>query len=236
MERFRTLGGSDVLLPYGLRAEPDRPAPLDLARCHPDPARKLERRLDLGGTEHSFELRTHPHCTALCANPFATSRLGRLRSPRLRTFGGTADSGRRLSITARRDGCGRCSAYTNACMSTADRLPTWTAQSKARTARARDDREHGPNAPAGLLCRGGRLRLAGTKGILVSPDPIRRLHSWVGVLSPSLCLFLRGPSRIQPPEAMADVLRFIGRRTLEIYAIQLAGSELVVKLILDLAP
>jgi hypothetical protein len=58
----------------------------------------------------------------------------------------------------------------------------------------------------------------------------------VCVLSPSLCLFRRGPSGIQPPEAMACVLRFIGRRTLEIYAIQLAGSELVVKFIPDLAP
>ena len=52
----------------------------------------------------------------------------------------------------------------------------------------------------------------------------------VGVLSLSLCLFLRGPSRIQPPEAIAGALRFIGRHTLEIYAIQLAGSELIVKL------
>ena len=70
------------------------PLTLDLARCHPDPARKLERRLDLGGTEHSFELGTHPHCASLCANPFATSRLGRLRPPRLRTFRGAADSGK----------------------------------------------------------------------------------------------------------------------------------------------
>jgi hypothetical protein len=35
-------------------------------------------------------------------------------------------------ITARRDGCGPCSAYANACMSTADQLPTWMAQRKAR--------------------------------------------------------------------------------------------------------
>jgi len=56
------------------------------------------------------------------------------------------------------------------------------------------------------------------------------------VLSPSLCLFRRGPSRIQPPEAIAGPLRFIGRHTLEIYAIQLAGSELLVKLVPDLAP
>ena len=58
----------------------------------------------------------------------------------------------------------------------------------------------------------------------------------VGILSTGLCLFLRGPSRIQPPEVIAGALRFIGRHTLEIYAIQLAGSELLVKLVPDLAP
>ena len=57
----------------------------------------------------------------------------------------------------------------------------------------------------------------------------------IGVLSVSLCLFRRGPSRVQPPEAIAGFLRFIGRHTLEIYAIQLAGSELLVKLAPDLA-
>ncbi len=57
----------------------------------------------------------------------------------------------------------------------------------------------------------------------------------VGVLSLSLCLFLRGPSRIQPPEFMAGALRFIGRHTLEIYAFQLAGSELIIMLVPDLA-
>jgi len=57
----------------------------------------------------------------------------------------------------------------------------------------------------------------------------------VGMLSLILCLFQRGPSRIQPPEPIADTLRFIGRRTLEIYAIQLAGSELLIKLLSDLA-
>ena len=58
----------------------------------------------------------------------------------------------------------------------------------------------------------------------------------ISVWSASLCLFLRGPSCIQPPEAIADALHFIGRHTLEIYAIQLAGSELLVKLVPDLAP
>ena len=58
----------------------------------------------------------------------------------------------------------------------------------------------------------------------------------IGVWSASLCLFRRGPSRIRPPEAIAGALRFIGRHTLEIYAVQLAGSELLVKLVPDLAP
>jgi hypothetical protein len=58
----------------------------------------------------------------------------------------------------------------------------------------------------------------------------------VGVLSLGLCLFHRGPSRIQPSEFIAGALRFIGRRTLEIYAIQLAGSELIIELAPDLAP
>ena len=58
----------------------------------------------------------------------------------------------------------------------------------------------------------------------------------IGILSIGLCLFMRGPSRIQPPEPIAAVLRFIGRNTLEIYAIQLAASELLVKIMPDLAP
>jgi hypothetical protein len=58
----------------------------------------------------------------------------------------------------------------------------------------------------------------------------------IGILSLSLILFQRGPSRIQPPESIAGALRFIGRRTLEIYAIQLAGSELIIMLVPALAP
>ena len=57
----------------------------------------------------------------------------------------------------------------------------------------------------------------------------------VGILSISLCLFTRGESRFQPPEKIASTLRFVGRHTLEIYAIQLAGSELLVKLVPDLS-
>ena len=57
----------------------------------------------------------------------------------------------------------------------------------------------------------------------------------LGVLSISLCLFKRGESRFQPPERIASVVRFVGRRTLEIYAIQLAGSELLIQLVPDLS-
>jgi hypothetical protein len=56
-----------------------------------------------------------------------------------------------------------------------------------------------------------------------------------GAVSISLCFFERGHSRIQPPRMIAVVLRFISRYTLEIYAIQLAASELIIKLVPDLA-
>jgi len=57
----------------------------------------------------------------------------------------------------------------------------------------------------------------------------------ISILSLSLYLFLRGPSRIQPPAPIVNVLRFTGRHTLEIYAIQLAGSELLIQFLPDLA-
>lgn len=49
----------------------------------------------------------------------------------------------------------------------------------------------------------------------------------VGVLCVALCLFRRTPSGIQPPIFIATSLRFISRYTLEIYAIQLAGFEII---------
>jgi non-ribosomal peptide synthetase-like protein len=51
----------------------------------------------------------------------------------------------------------------------------------------------------------------------------------LGILSLQLCLFLRGPTRIQPPKLIAGALGFIGRHTLEIYAIELIVFELIVK-------
>ena len=67
------------------------------------------------------------------------------------------------------------------------------------------------------------------------PDGRANAGLGIGVLSASLCLFRRGPNRIQPPQAIAGTLRFIGRYTLEIYAIELGGFELIVKLLPDLA-
>ena len=57
----------------------------------------------------------------------------------------------------------------------------------------------------------------------------------VGLLSIVLCLFRRGPSSIQPPKLVARTINLTGRYTLEIYAIQLAASELIIKLRPDLA-
>jgi len=48
-------------------------------------------------------------------------------------------------------------------------------------------------------------------------------------------MFSRSPSRVQPPQPIASSLRWLGRHTLEIYVIQLAGSELIINLIPELA-
>jgi peptidoglycan/LPS O-acetylase OafA/YrhL len=50
------------------------------------------------------------------------------------------------------------------------------------------------------------------------------------VLSLALVRFRRGASPIQPPQSMTAMLRFVGRHTLAIYAVQLAVSELIVGL------
>jgi hypothetical protein len=70
---------------------------------------------------------------------------------------------------------------------------------------------------------------------LFPPVNFTALILGIGVLSLSLCLFLRGPSPIQPPESIAIAMRFVGRHTLEIYAIQLAGFELIILLMPGLA-
>jgi hypothetical protein len=57
----------------------------------------------------------------------------------------------------------------------------------------------------------------------------------VTILSLALCQFRRGPSIMQPPAPLSGALLFIGRHTFEIYAIQLACYELIVKFFPDLA-
>ncbi len=56
------------------------------------------------------------------------------------------------------------------------------------------------------------------------------------ILSLILCLFSRGPSRIQPPGRIARAMLFVGRHTLAIYALSLAGFELIAKFAPDLVP
>ena len=58
----------------------------------------------------------------------------------------------------------------------------------------------------------------------------------ISILTLSLNQFLRGLSSIQPPKFIANLLCFIGRHTLEIYAIQLAGSELLIQWMPNLSP
>jgi len=57
----------------------------------------------------------------------------------------------------------------------------------------------------------------------------------VGALSIALFLFVRGSSRLQPPAPFARALHFLGRNTLAIYVIQLAGSEVFINVFPDLA-
>ena len=58
----------------------------------------------------------------------------------------------------------------------------------------------------------------------------------VFVMSVILCLFVRGRSRFQPPKVISAILRFIGRHTLEIYAVSLAASEIIVWFVPSLEP
>lgn len=55
-------------------------------------------------------------------------------------------------------------------------------------------------------------------------------------LTLAFCAFIRGPSPLQPPGSLAGLLRFVGHHTLAIYAIQLAGSELIVGFMPELQP
>lgn len=58
---------------------------------------------------------------------------------------------------------------------------------------------------------------------------------YVGAFALAMTQFKRGAARIQPPAPVAAAMRFIGRYTLELYALQLASFELTILLRPDLA-
>ena len=70
---------------------------------------------------------------------------------------------------------------------------------------------------------------------LFAPVQLSVLMAGMALLSGILWQFCRGPSRYQPSAVVAVMLRFAGRHTLEIYAIQLAISEVIVNLFPALA-
>ena len=236
VERFRTPCSADVLLPYGLRADPDRPA-------HWIWLGVILTLLESWNADWTWVAPNillslaliriaRPHVEMLRAN----SRLGCLHPARLRTCCGAADSGEDCRLRRGGMAVGPVRLMPAPICRRHSRCRQRRRNPTLVSIRVGCDRDRRPDAASGLLGRCGRLRLAGTRGILVSGNSFRRLYFGLGVLSISLCLFKRGESRIQPPEAIAGALRFIGRHTLEIYAIQLAGSELLVKLVPDLAP
>jgi hypothetical protein len=70
---------------------------------------------------------------------------------------------------------------------------------------------------------------------LFAPVQLSILMAGMALLSGILWRFFRGPSRYQPSAVVAVMVRFVGRHTLEIYAIQLAVSEVIVNLLPALA-
>jgi len=69
-----------------------------------------------------------------------------------------------------------------------------------------------------------------------SPVQFKTFAICLAVLSLAFCLFARGKSRIQLPNFAAGAMRFIGRHTLEIYALELVVFELVIKIMPEWGP
>ena len=168
-----------------------------------------------------------PYVKMLLAN----SRLGCLHPARLDTSCGAAGNGEDCRLRRGRDGCGRCSAYASAMYVDGISAVGSVGETQRSSASALAATE-----TAGLM-RLLACLVAAVVFVWQEQEefsfPAIHLAVFIlglGVLSISLCLFKRGESRIQPPEPIAGTLRFVGRHTLEIYAIQLAGSELLVKL------
>jgi len=151
VERFRRLAAPTFFFSYRLRADQDRSATLDLLGVILTLLRKLDAKMDMGSTERSFELGAHPararpYMQILCNVTVGPSPLVSGHFSPVSSIAG------KIVDYARREAVGPCSAYANACMSTADQLPTWMAQ-QARHRPHRDEGERGTNATAGLLCR-----------------------------------------------------------------------------------
>src|ERR1700730_9948759 len=126
----------------------------------------------MGGTEHSPELRADPPRTSVRTKLCAASRLGRRCPPRLRTYRRAPAGGEDCRLR-----CGGLAVGAGWLIPT----PVWQISGQRNASRvtacARDERKLWSNAPTGLLCRCGRLHLAGTKGIQVFSDTARRRHS-----------------------------------------------------------
>src|SRR6476469_8876518 len=126
----------------------------------------------MGGTEHSPELRAYPPRRSARTKLCAASRLGRRCPPRLRTSRDAPAGG---------EGCRlRCGGLAVGSVWLIP-APVWQISGQRNASRvtacARDERKFWSDAPSGLLCRCGRLHLAGTKGIQVFSDTARRRHS-----------------------------------------------------------
>ena len=155
----------------------DRPTSLDLARFHPDIARQLECRLDLGGRERLLQLRTYPHFTSLCGSASAhygwvafAFVVSALVAALPDSFaGGRLRRGRMVVDFIR-------IAPPHACRQQIDDGRE-RRNTRLGSACARFGNENRTNAPARLRHRRGRICLAGTEGVCVFSASVGRRHS-----------------------------------------------------------
>ena len=219
---FRTLCSSAVFLPCGLRADPDCPASLDMDRRHSD-------LLESSNADWTWVAPNILLSLALIrlARPYVQMLVQRhgwvpssSSSPHFAVLPVAAkivDYGAEGWLWALFGLCQR--QYVDG-MSARQRRRNSTLVS----IRAGCDPDRRPDAASGLLGRCGRLRLAGTKGVLVSGNSFscRYFGRRRSVRQPVSIQAWREPHPTS--RANSQHARFIGRHTLEIYAIQLAVS------------